>query len=144
MYCPGNSLDLHHRWDTSCLYFSYTDIDSTLTLQNVLIALKNMDKWSELGQWLNIPYSRSEVMTGKESMLKEWLQNHPAPSWKLIAWALYRSRGGQLTEHNVLKQLYRKHVTGMLSVYTKNTRNSYMHLWHLQGLVILLTMHMAK
>ena len=80
-----------------------------------------MDKWSELGQWLNIPDSRSEVMTGKESMLEEWLQNHPAPSWKLIAWALYRSSGGQLTEHNVLKQLYRKHVTGMLSVYTIRT-----------------------
>ena len=44
-------------------------------------------------------------------MLQEWLQHHPAPSWKLVAWALYRSGG--LTEHNMLKQLYGKYVTGM-------------------------------
>ena len=52
-------------------------------------------------------------MTEKESMLEEWLQNHPAPSWKLVAWALYRMDVGQLTEHSVLKQLYGKHVSGM-------------------------------
>ena len=52
-------------------------------------------------------------MTEKESMLEEWLQNHPAPSWKLVAWAIYRRNKGQLTEHSVLKQLYGKHVSGM-------------------------------
>ena len=60
--------------------------------------------------WLQ---SRRDMMTGKESMLEEWLQNHPAPSWKLVAWALYRNWGGRLTEHHVLKQLYWKHVSGM-------------------------------
>ena len=45
-------------------------------------------------------------------MLEEWLQNHPTPSWKLVAWALYRNWGGRLTEHHVLKQLYWKHVSG--------------------------------
>ena len=54
-------------------------------------------------------------MSGKEDMLQEWLQNHPAPSWRAVAWALYRFRGGRLTEHQVLKQLYGKHVTGMWS-----------------------------
>ena len=70
-----------------------------------------MSNWSDLGQWLDVPRSRRAGMRGKESMLEEWLKNHPAPSWKLVAWALYRSQG--LTEHNVLKQLYGKHVTGM-------------------------------
>ena len=41
------------------------------------------------------------------------MQNHPAPSWKLVAWALHRNLWGQLAEHNVLKQLYGKHVSGM-------------------------------
>ena len=63
--------------------------------------------------WLDVPKSRRYVMSGKESMVEEWLQNHPAPSWRLVAWALYRSSNGQLIEHNVLKQLYGKHVTGM-------------------------------
>ena len=90
----------------SLFYFSCSD--STLTLQNLLTLLKSVSDWSDLGQWLDVPRSRRNVMTGKESMLEEWLKNHPAPSWKLVAWALYRSY-----KHNVLKQLYGKHVTGM-------------------------------
>ena len=93
----------------SLFYFSCSD--STLTLQNLLTLLKSVSDWSWLGLWLDVPASRHAVMTGKESMLEEWLKNHPAPSWKLIAWALYRSQ--EFTEHNVLKQLYGKHVTGM-------------------------------
>ena len=87
--------------------------DSTLTLRNLTTALKDVKDWSRLGVWLDIPKSKCDVMTGIESMVEEWLQNHPAPSWKLVAWALYRSGYGHLTEHNVLKQLYGKHVTGM-------------------------------
>ena len=84
--------------------------DSTLTLQNLTTALKDVKDWFYLCESLDVPRSRY-VMTGIESVLEEWLQNHPAPSWKLVAWALYKT--GELTEHNVLKQLYRKHVTGM-------------------------------
>ena len=91
--------------------------DSTLTLQNLTTALKDVKDWSRLGVWLHIPKSKRDVMTGIESMLEEWLQNHPAPSWKLVAWALYRMGDGQLTEHNVLKQLYGKHVSGMCVDY---------------------------
>ena len=93
----------------SLFYFSCSD--STLTSQNLLTLLKSVDNWFGLGTWLDVPKSRRAVMTGKESMPEEWLKNHPAPSWKLVAWALYRSQ--ELTEHNVLKQLYGKHVTGM-------------------------------
>ena len=50
-------------------------------------------------------------------MLREWLDNHPAPSWELLAWALYRRGGGGLTEHSVLKHhLYGRYVTGMSMV----------------------------
>ena len=66
-----------------------------------------------MGIFMDVPKSRRDVMTGIESMVEEWLQNHPAPSWKLVAWALYRSENGKVTQHNVLKQLYGKYVTGM-------------------------------
>ena len=87
--------------------------DSTLTVPHLFSALRGVADWQGLGLWLGVPWSRLGVMTGKESILEEWLQNHPAPSWKLVAWALYRWGHGQLTEHSVLKQLYGKHVSGM-------------------------------
>ena len=88
-------------------------IVSTLIVPQLLSVLQGVADWEGLGYWLGIPESRVRVMAGKVSMLKEWLQNHPAPSWKLVAWALYRMNYGRLTEHSVLKQLYGKHVSGM-------------------------------
>ena len=82
-------------------------------MPHLLSALQGVADWQGLGEWLGVPWSRLVVMTGKESMLEEWLQNHPAPSWKLVAWALYRMEEGRLTEHSLLKQLYGKHVSGM-------------------------------
>ena len=81
-----------------------------------------MTDWKVLGEWLDVPRSRLDVMTGKESMLREWLDNHPAPSWELLAWALYMSGYGQLTEHSVLEHhLYGRYVTGMsMVVYCGN------------------------
>ena len=82
-------------------------------MPQLLYALQGVANWDRLGAWLGVPKSRRDMMTGKESMLEEWLQNHPAPSRKLVDWALYRNNLGQLTEHSVLKQLYGKHVSGM-------------------------------
>ena len=87
--------------------------DSTLTVQHLRSVLQGVADWMGLGECLGVPWSRLNMMTGKESMLEEWLQNHPAPSWKLVAWALYRINSGQFTAHSSLKQLYGKHVTGM-------------------------------
>ena len=83
-------------------------------MPHLLSALQGVADWRELGTWLDVPFSRCYVMTDVESMLEEWLQNHPAPSWNLVAWALYMRGDGLLTNHNVLKQLYRKHVNGMI------------------------------
>ena len=74
------------------LFFPYSD--STVILQNVIAALKDVKDWSSLGVWLDVPKSRRDAMTGIESMLEKWLQNHPAPSWKLAAWALHRNLWG--------------------------------------------------
>ena len=56
-------------------------------------------------------------MIDKEGVLREWLDSHPAPSWELLAWALY-GRGGadSLTEHNVLKMIYEKYAMGMFLI----------------------------
>ena len=96
--------------------------DPTLTLDNLLTVLERVTDWKDLGRWLDIPLSRRKVMTGKESMLREWLDVHPAPSWELLAWALYRSGGERLTEHSVLKHhLYGRYVIGMsMVVYCDN------------------------
>ena len=101
---------------------SFICSDPTLTLDNLLTVLERVTNWKRLGRWLDVPLSRRDVMTGKESMLREWLDNHPAPSWELLAWALYRSGEGQLTEHSVLKHhLYGRYVTGMsMVVYCDN------------------------
>ena len=53
------------------LFFPYSD--STLTLQNVIAALKDVKDWSSLGVWLDVPKSRRDAMTGIESMLEKWL-----------------------------------------------------------------------
>ena len=91
--------------------FVCSDVDHTLTVDNLLAALQSVTDWHSLGQWLNVPLSRRAAMSGMEDLIREWLKHHPAPSWKLVAWALYRTRG--VTEHNVLKQLYGTYITGM-------------------------------
>ena len=43
-----------------------------------------------------------------EAVVKEWRAHHPAPSWKGLAWALYKE--GEL---RALWRLYGKYLTGM-------------------------------
>ena len=82
-------------------------------MENLLSVLQPVTKhdWDLLGLCLDVPEFRLDMTMGKEDMLQELLLNHPCPSWKLIAWALYRRQG--VTEHRVLKQLYGKYVVGM-------------------------------
>ena len=100
----------------SCDVLSLICSDPTLTLDNLLSVLERVTDWKEVGEWLGVPWTRLYVMMEKASMLREWLDNHPAPSWELLAWALYRSGGERLTEHSVLRQIYGRYVTGMSMV----------------------------
>ena len=93
------------------LHLFVQDVDHTLTVDNLLAALQSVTDWHRLGQWLDVPRSRRDAMSGMEGLIREWLKHHPAPSWKLVAWALYRTQ--QVTKHNVLKQLYGTYITGM-------------------------------
>ena len=48
----------------------------------------------------------------KKIVLERWLQNHPAPSWAVVAEALY-----QMKEHDSLEQVKKTYFTGMLECH---------------------------
>ena len=100
---------------TVFITFLCSDVDHTLTVDNLLAALQSVKDWNRLGLWLDVPQSRLAAMSGMEDLIRQWLKHHPAPSWKLVAWALYRRHG--VTEHNVLKQLYGTYITGKCIVH---------------------------
>ena len=76
-------------------------LEPTLTLSNVTEAVKLVHdfKWdaSGLPYWLNIPFSKSrevqrlysDVSQRKRAFLKHFLEDHPCPTWKHIAYAVY-------------------------------------------------------
>ena len=76
-------------------------LEPTLTLSNVTEAVKLVEdsKWDTWGLplFLNIPLSKSREMMSryrdvsqrKRAFLKHFLENHPCPTWKLIANAVY-------------------------------------------------------
>ena len=82
--------------------------------------MKNENWWTSCGlcAWLNVPWSvKNEIKPQtsdvpctqqKKTLLEWWLQAHPAPSWAVVAEALYR-----IKEHDVLEQV-KKFITGML------------------------------
>ena len=77
-------------------------LEPTLTLSNVAEAVKLVkdSKWDISGFpfYLNIPRSKREeihslyrdVSQRKRAFLKHFLEDYPCPSWKLIAYAVYR------------------------------------------------------
>ena len=101
------------------LHILYAAEDPLLTLENVKQATEGMKNWYRFGWWLDVPLSRrndikknySTVDEQREALLQEWLEHHPAPSWKLLAWALLRRR--EPPEHQMLKKLYENYIPGM-------------------------------
>lgn len=100
-----------------CIY-----LDSTLTLTNLMVALtpvRNVNWWGDRGlcRFLQVPESvmneiqqqSSDVTQQKMMLLERWLQDHPAPSWVIVAEALF-----WLSEHCVLEQVKKTYITGMV------------------------------
>ena len=66
-------------------------------LTSVLEGLAEDEDWDILARFMNIPYSKIEHIRVqvwrnkhcKEESLKEFLKSHPAPSWWVVAEALY-------------------------------------------------------
>lgn len=94
-------------------------------------ALKPIKDWDALGMWIDVPRKRRESIRRihrrdperKRAMFEELLEHHPAPSWHLIARALYIL--AEPLEHRLLKTLYEKYVTGMYMSVFKRERTLY-------------------
>ena len=103
-----------------CVLFLYSE--PTLTLPNLLSVLEGVTDWYRLGYCLGVPGSKRDDACrrsptdseGLEAVLKEWLENHPAPSWRGLARALYRRR--EVPEHTALQRVCHKYLPGMSAV----------------------------
>ena len=91
-------------------------LDSTLTVANLSALMKNVD-WPYFSLHMDVPVEttqriRQEYARGNdysECIKKFWevyLEEHPSPSWKEVAWALYWC--SYLRELEVVQKKYLK------------------------------------
>ena len=96
--------------------------DPSLTPENLSIVLDIMTDglWDEFGDKANIPKSERNRIEKrctsdrecKQALVHSFLSSHPAPSWILVAWALYMTEyygngdGSCLRALDLLQQLF--------------------------------------
>ena len=82
--------------------------EPTLTIANLRTAVKEVEL-DDLGYILNVRKSRRG--STKEAVIDEFIQNHPAPSWRLVADRLYTFyECGKY--HTALQNVKRKYLKG--------------------------------
>ena len=100
--------------------------EPSLTLNKLTAALEGLAEevydWEHLAFYLNIPSSKIEHIRAqfqsnkhrKEECLKEFVTNHPAPSWWVVAEALYIEGWSRddLAYHTVLETVVNMYPTG--------------------------------
>ena len=77
-----------------------------------------------LSDYLDIPESKQNEITNqhsnesqrKHAIVEEFINNHPAPSWKLVAEGLYKNKDNRALQ--IVKQKYLKGKKMMISSYT--------------------------
>ena len=99
-----------------------SNIEATLTVANLCGVLEEVEEWESLSYYLDVPGSiqreikeeYSNVKECKQAVLEEWRNHHPAPSWMLVANALYRVliRGEYGKYHKVLLSVKEKYLKG--------------------------------
>ena len=88
---------------------------------NLWVALNAVrDWWGDLGlcEYLRVPVSvkheilrqTSDDTEQKKTLLERWLRDYPAPSWAVVAEALYK-----MGEHDILEQVKKMYITGTLT-----------------------------
>ena len=84
-------------------------LDSTLTVANLCALMKNVD-WPYFSLHMDVPVEKyAKENDDPERIKKFWevyLEEHPSPSWKEVAWALYWC--GYLRELEVVQKKYLK------------------------------------
>ena len=84
-------------------------------------------EWNDLGYYLCVPApilikikkKYSDDTQRKQAMLEEWRNHHPAPSWMLVANALYSGYIGVEfgKYHNVLQVVKEKYLKGKIFLH---------------------------
>ena len=106
------------------LLFMFSLTDPSLNLTNLTKLLEDVEDWSNVGLYLDIPYSVHESISNQHSSMSqrkeacwEWyLNNHPSPSWHDIASVLYVAK-----EHEVLEVLKSQYLKGGLHIVSGMT-----------------------
>ena len=89
--------------------------DPSLTIANLTQLLQDVGDWNHVGLSLDIPYSvwgsipsQDSSQSERVKALWEWyLNNHPCPSWRNVACALYEQG-----KHGVLEMLKSRYLKG--------------------------------
>ena len=101
---------------------TFLQLDPTLTVTNLWSVLCGVTDWwgrGELCDWLQVPDSlqqeiqqqTSDATQQKKTLLERWLRDYPAPSWAVVAEALYKTEEHDALEH--VKKMY-MYITSML------------------------------
>ena len=107
----------YYRIDTSTSCLPPPPPDPTLTSDNLLTVMKDVQDWDQLGKWLSIPASKRVLEISqhhptdsqrKVTLLTHWLHTHPAPSWKRVATALRL-----MDKYSLAEVVTTKYVRGM-------------------------------
>ena len=77
--------------------------EPTLTVSNLYDALEEVKELDKIGNSLDIPGSKQQDINSryssdsqrKQAILEEFINNHPAPSWRLVADFLYKIDTGR-------------------------------------------------
>ena len=99
-------------WYKFYLEPSLTLTDLTTLLENINVGYSR--QWWYTGSWLDIPQSKLNAIEGQHSRPDQrsracwdlYVSDHPSPSWKAMAYALYR--WDQLEELEVVQKKYLK------------------------------------
>ena len=103
-----------------CVYLcSLFYSESTLTVANVSLLLAPIKDLNKLTSLLPIPRFKVEAIMErgismsqqKEALIQEYLDNHPAPSWRRVACAVYEMACDENC-YGILEVIHRKYING--------------------------------
>ena len=88
------------------------NLDPTLTLPNLTTLLERVD-WDHVGRSMNIPDATRDMIRasgGDDSQRRQkcwevYLSEHPSPSWKQVAHAIYIESSSPFRRTEYLKEL---------------------------------------
>ena len=116
--------------------------ESSLTPENLSTVLDVMSdgRWEKFGECVNTPKSELERIKGqytshrerKQALIHSFISSHPAPSWSLVAWALYQTgsfKSADGSSHEALYHLQQLFPTGKIFCVKEEHQNA--DPWHI-------------